>query len=189
MSRIGTTFNQADIARAITSAEQSVPGKCRVRIVLQGEIVIEPVDASDRDDAAEGEIRDDQAVAGCNILRPLLKMDEAAAELRVSRRWLQEYIKRVPCCYIMAGHRKLFDEDALEAIRNGNAQRRAKEASIATAYSPCNQGRGIKLGRPLNRSTGTADRRKEGKPSRVGVTRRTVRAQMLPDAKQINKSK
>ena len=46
-----------------------------------------------------------------------LTMDEAAAALGVSRRWLQAFLAKIPTCHMAAGHRKLFDEAALATIR------------------------------------------------------------------------
>lgn len=48
----------------------------------------------------------------------LLTMDEAAAALGASRRWLQDFLKtmRDPC-YLQVGRKKLFDEIAMTAIR------------------------------------------------------------------------
>jgi Helix-turn-helix domain len=46
-----------------------------------------------------------------------LTMQETAAEFRVSRRWLQDFIARNPIPYLQAGRKKLFDEVALNAIR------------------------------------------------------------------------
>jgi len=69
-------------------------------------------------------------------------MAEAAAELRVSRRWLQEYIKRIPCCYMLAGHRKLFDEIGLETIRAA-MRREAEEKCRTNSLPPRRAGRHI----------------------------------------------
>lgn len=53
-------------------------------------------------------------------------MVDAAAELNMSRRWPQGSIKTVLYCYLLAGHRKLFDESGMEAFRS--AMRGAAEA-------------------------------------------------------------
>jgi hypothetical protein len=50
------------------------------------------------------------------IMRPLT-MNEAAAALGVSRRWLQDFLPTIECPYLQCGHKKLFDEAALHAIR------------------------------------------------------------------------
>jgi hypothetical protein len=46
-----------------------------------------------------------------------LTMQAAAAALGVSRRWLQDFLKSIPPCHLQAGHKKLFDEAALAAVR------------------------------------------------------------------------
>jgi hypothetical protein len=46
-----------------------------------------------------------------------LSMDEAAAALNVSRRFLQEFIKQIPPCHLQAGRRKLFDEASIAVMR------------------------------------------------------------------------
>lgn len=51
----------------------------------------------------------------------VLTMDEAAAELRVSRRWLQEFLQTLPkgrAWYLAAGNRKLFDASDLERLKD-----------------------------------------------------------------------
>lgn len=53
-------------------------------------------------------------------------MQEAAGELRVSRRKLQEIVKRHPH-YYPNGHKKLFTEDDLEAIVAGLRREAAQE--------------------------------------------------------------
>jgi hypothetical protein len=45
------------------------------------------------------------------IMRPLT-MNEAAAALAVSRRWLQDFLPTIECPYLRCGHKKLFDEAA-----------------------------------------------------------------------------
>lgn len=61
-----------------------------------------------------------------------LKMDEAAARLGVSRRWLQDFLKGRDIPYLAVGNRKMFDEHALTAIaehmRTPNNPRAAKKA-------------------------------------------------------------
>jgi hypothetical protein len=47
----------------------------------------------------------------------ILTMDETANELRVSRRWLQDFLKSAPPCWLEAGRKKLFDERAIAEIR------------------------------------------------------------------------
>jgi hypothetical protein len=42
MSRRAASFTQADIARALRAAEQTTPGKLRLRVAREGEIIIEP---------------------------------------------------------------------------------------------------------------------------------------------------
>jgi hypothetical protein len=60
---------------------------------------------------------------------PPLTMDEAARELRVSRRWLQDFLHAHPeVRYLRKGRRKLFDELALDAIRE--AMRRPIEPPL-----------------------------------------------------------
>jgi hypothetical protein len=51
-----------------------------------------------------------------STMRPLT-MNEAAASLGVSRRWLQGFLPTIECPYLRCGHKKLFDETALHAIR------------------------------------------------------------------------
>lgn len=48
---------------------------------------------------------------------PVRTFNEAAAELRVSRRWLQDFLKKHPVPILRAGHKKLFDDAAMRAIR------------------------------------------------------------------------
>lgn len=60
----------------------------------------------------------------------LLTMDEAATKLRISRRWLQDFIQDHPY-YRTAGRKKLFtDEDITRLIEAmpcpGNSSRRVK---------------------------------------------------------------
>jgi hypothetical protein len=45
-----------------------------------------------------------------------LSMVEAAA-LVVSPRWLQDFLKTIPPCWLQCGRKKLFDDAALHAIR------------------------------------------------------------------------
>jgi hypothetical protein len=47
----------------------------------------------------------------------IFTMVEAAAELRVSRRWLQDFLPTIPSRHLQAGRKKLFDEEAMETIR------------------------------------------------------------------------
>ena len=54
--------------------------------------------------------------------RPLT-MDEAAEALRVSRRWLQGFLKEIDPCWLQAGSRKLFDQEALAAIKEAMRQK------------------------------------------------------------------
>lgn len=42
-------------------------------------------------------------------------MDEAAAELRMSRRWLQSFIQQNPF-YRIAGNKKLFDQEHIDQL-------------------------------------------------------------------------
>ena len=50
------------------------------------------------------------------MTRPLT-MNETAAELGVSRRWVQDFLRNVDPCWLECGRRKLFDEAAMTAIR------------------------------------------------------------------------
>jgi hypothetical protein len=70
-----------------------------------------------------------------------LTMVEAAAALRVSRRWLQTFIQTIPPCWLAAGNRKLFDEIALTQIREAMRCR-------ASSSSP------KPVGRPVTRYEG-----------------------------------
>ena len=69
-----------------------------------------------------------------------LTMDEAAAELSVSRRWLQAFLNKIPPCHMAAGHRKLFDEAAMAtiraAMRQDAAQREAKRKCRSSSSRP-----------------------------------------------------
>ncbi len=47
MSRRAASFTQADVARALRAAEQVAPGRYRVRLSRQGEIVLEPAGDAD----------------------------------------------------------------------------------------------------------------------------------------------
>ena len=44
MSRRAATFTQADVARALRAAEQVAPGRWRVRVSREGEILLEPTE-------------------------------------------------------------------------------------------------------------------------------------------------
>lgn len=44
MSRRAAAFTQADVARALRAAEQVAPGKLRVRVSREGEIIVEPAE-------------------------------------------------------------------------------------------------------------------------------------------------
>ena len=58
-----------------------------------------------------------------------LSMDRAAQTLGVSRRWLQDFIRDNPVTYLAAGRKKLFDERALNEIRE--AMRKGRVANPA----------------------------------------------------------
>jgi hypothetical protein len=60
----------------------------------------------------------------------ILTMNEAAAALRVSRRWLQDFLQTIPPCWLAAGNRKLFDEKAMERIRNAMRREAAYSAPV-----------------------------------------------------------
>jgi hypothetical protein len=110
----------------------------------------------------------------------ILTMTEAASELRVSRRWLQAYLKKIPCSYMVAGHRKLFDEVAMEAIREAMRQ-------DAKAKCPSNLSLPILRARqtgafadrssesPLTEALRLANAGKRPKSSRVGATKQNAR--------------
>src|SRR6516164_5101236 len=51
------------------------------------------------------------------MTRPLLTIEEAAAVLRVSRRWLNEWLGKNPDCYIPAGRKKRLDHADVERIK------------------------------------------------------------------------
>jgi len=51
------------------------------------------------------------------LVTPPLTMNQAAAALGVSRRWLQGYLKEIDPCWLECCRRKLFDEAAMTAIR------------------------------------------------------------------------
>jgi hypothetical protein len=61
---------------------------------------------------------------------PILTMNEAAAALRMSRRWLQDFIRTMPPCWLAAGHRKLFDEKAMERICEATRREAAYSAPV-----------------------------------------------------------
>ena len=46
-----------------------------------------------------------------------LTMVEASADLGVSRRWLQDFLKANDIPYLRAGHKKLFDAAAMHALK------------------------------------------------------------------------
>ena len=46
-----------------------------------------------------------------------MTMNEAAAALNVSRRWLQGFLQKIPPCWLVAGNRKLFDDHAMFNIK------------------------------------------------------------------------
>jgi hypothetical protein len=48
---------------------------------------------------------------------PPMTMNEAAAALKVSRRWLQDFLQTIPPCWLAAGNRKLFDAHAMTKIK------------------------------------------------------------------------
>jgi len=72
--------------------------------------------------AADGEERPDI----------LLTMNEAAAALRMSRRWLQDFIKTIPPCYLQAGRKKLFDSRAMTTIRAAMRRKASKDTKNLT---------------------------------------------------------
>lgn len=49
MSRRAASFTQSDVARIMRAAEQVAPGRWRVRVNRQGEIILEPVVATQAD--------------------------------------------------------------------------------------------------------------------------------------------
>jgi len=53
MSRRAATFTQADMARALRAAGQVAPGKWRVRVSRDGEMLVEPVEGPATVSAAE----------------------------------------------------------------------------------------------------------------------------------------
>src|SRR5215831_20536395 len=69
----------------------------------------------------------------------LYTMDEAAVEMRVSRRWLQDFIQQYPY-YRLAGRKKLFTPEHIARLIEampcpGNSSRRApvRRAGITSA--------------------------------------------------------
>ena len=81
--------------------------------------------------------------------RPM-SMDEAADALNVSRRWLQDFIQKIPPCWLAAGNRKLFDEHSIYAIK--------EDMRCRSNYSPPAKGRKppIRYAEPISGSTSNA---------------------------------
>jgi len=77
---------------------------------------------------------------------PPVTMKEAAHSLGVSPRWLQEYVKTIPCCYLQMGRKKLFDRAALAAI----------ETAMRRTALECHS-RSSRLNRGARRSTAFVD--------------------------------
>lgn len=70
----------------------------------------------------------------------VLTMDEAACELRVSRRWLQTFVIDKGIAHLAAGHKKLFDDRAMNEIREAmrcrsNSLPQKRAARKTTAYA------------------------------------------------------
>ncbi len=64
MSRRAAAFTQADIARALRAVEQVAPGRMRVRVTREGEIVVEPAARADFSAlSSQGEPDDDGDLA------------------------------------------------------------------------------------------------------------------------------
>ena len=72
-------------------------------------------------------------------MNPPISMDDAAAALGVSRRWLQAFLQTIPPCHLAAGHKKLFDEAAMATIRAAmreDAERREADRKCRSSSSP-----------------------------------------------------
>jgi len=47
----------------------------------------------------------------------LRTFSEAAAELGGSDRWFRDFIKTIPPCHLQKGNRRLFDDEAMDALK------------------------------------------------------------------------
>ena len=91
------------------------------------------------------------------VVRPLTMSEAAGETLRVSKRWLADNLEGVP--YLRCGHKKLFDEAALLAIREAmrcpiNSIAPGKVADSPLLVRPRDRGSES----TVSRSTSTRDR-------------------------------
>src|SRR5688572_243071 len=116
----------------------------------------------------------------------LLTMDEVAAELRVSRRWLQDFVQEFPY-YRHAGRKKLFTaEDVARLIEAmpcpGNSSRRAKArphsgtSGASTSASLLTEVRALARGERPPRSSAHGS----GRPSEASTPSPTKRLTLVP---------
>jgi hypothetical protein len=92
---------------------------------------------------------------------PILTMNEAAAALRVSQRWLQDYLRTVEIPYLQAGNRKLFDPRAMEVLREAM---RVQPSAVSTDPRPWRTSRTPRKGSELEK---LLERLSVGKRSRA----------------------
>src|SRR5579863_8738257 len=76
--------------------------------------------------------------AGSRRMTPLATMPEVAAQLRVSRRWLQDFLKEHPY-YRMAGNKKVFTTADIQQLVDSlpcpsNSSRRVSVKARTGAY-------------------------------------------------------
>ena len=57
------------------------------------------------------------------VIGEILTMEEAAAALRVSKRWLHDFLREIPPVVLLCARKRLFDEPAMLAIRDAMKQR------------------------------------------------------------------
>ena len=102
-------------------------------------------------------------------LSQVFSMDEAAERLHISRRQLQEIVKRHPH-YVPNGQRKLFTEADLAAILAGLREEREPCPSASNRPARANRRTG-RSAAPISASAWTKAQALLTKPSREGSSR------------------
>jgi hypothetical protein len=86
-------------------------------------------------------------------------VDEAAAEPGVSYRWLQDFLKTIPACWLQCGRKETLRRRRPSPDPRGHAMPYTLHPPKA-GRSPYWRLRGTEFGIPISRSTKTADKRK-----------------------------
>src|SRR5262249_15093889 len=112
----------------------------------------------------------------------LLTMDEAAKELRISRRWLQDFIKRYPY-YRTVGRKKLFNSEDISRLigalpcpgsssrpakakrRSGTSAANTSASDLTTALELARQRRRRPFRRPGGSAPNVVNFSKDGEPT------------------------